>query len=118
MSAGRLQAAAAASARQPHTTHGHLEHRLAAEPVRGGAGEDVAHELAREGHGGELAGLGGRQAEGRHDRAEQEGQERHVDLVDQPRRGDDREDPALVARHGQPLQARRDVGGVRPRDPG
>lgn len=50
-----------------------------------------------EGHRGELAGLGWGKAKGYDDRAEQKRQERHVDLVDEPGGGDNREDLTLVA---------------------
>ena len=107
--AERLQAAAAARLAKPPDQHRHLEDRLAAVFVGRRAEQNVADELAGEGHRRELAGLSRREVEGHDEGAEQEREKRDVDLVDEPGGGDDREDLALVAGHRQALEAAGDV---------
>ena len=92
----------------PHHHRG-LENHLAAEQVGGGARDQVADELSQERHRGKQARLRRREAEFHDQRTEQECQQRDIDLIDQPRRGNDREYLALVAGHRQALEPTRNV---------
>ena len=93
-----------------------MEYRAAPEAVGRRAGDEVADELSGEGRGGQGADLDRGKVEFGGERPQQEGEQRDVDLVHQPGRGDHREEATLVAGHRQALEPPDDVGAGRHHD--
>ncbi|MNQ96707.1 hypothetical protein D3C85_1123230 [compost metagenome] len=96
---------AAHQAAHPPEDHAHLEHRLAAVPVRKQPGDRGAKEHAEETGTGQQACLRRRQAELGLDRAQDEGHDAEVHRIEEPGGRNDCEQAPLIVRHREALEA-------------